>query len=147
MTDAATIATDRNTQVVLRLFDALDRKQFDVVESLLSPDFMLHFSGQHLNRDQMLEFARAVYDSFADFHHEVHETLAIGDRVVVRTTDRGTHTGEFEGTPASGRPIALGVIMIVRVAGDQITEIYEEADMLVLKQQIGAIPTPEAPGA
>jgi len=143
MPDIATTSTERNIQIALRLFDALDRQQFDVAESLVSRDFTLYFSNQVLERDQFLAFARAVYQSFADFRHEIHETLAFGDRVVVRCTDRGTHTGDFEGVPASGRQIAVGQISILRIAGDQVVEIREEADMLVLMQQIGAIPTPE----
>jgi steroid delta-isomerase-like uncharacterized protein len=141
VTEAVTTSTERNTEVVLRLFEALDRKQFDVVESLLSPDFTLHSSGQHLNRDQMMDYARAVYDAFSDLQHEIHETLAVGDRVVVRCTDRGTHTGDFDGTPASGRPIELDVALIARIAGGQIVEMYEYVDTLVLKQQLGAIST------
>jgi predicted ester cyclase len=142
MTDAVAASTERNTQIALRLFEALDQQRFDDAASLLSPDFKLYFSNQVLDRDQMLALARGVYQSFADFRHEIHETLAIGDRVVIRCTDRGTHTGEFEGVAASGKPIAIGQISILRIAGEQVTEIREEADMLVLMQQIGALPTP-----
>jgi predicted ester cyclase len=142
MTDAVAASTERNTQIALRLFEALDQQRFDDAASLLSPDFKLYFSNQVLGRDQMLALARGVYQSFADFRHEIHETLAIGDRVVIRCTDRGTHTGEFEGVAASGKPIAIGQISILRIAGEQVTEIREEADMLVLMQQIGALPTP-----
>jgi steroid delta-isomerase-like uncharacterized protein len=147
MTDAAATSTERNTEIALRLFEALDQQRFDEAASLLSADFKLYFSNQVLDRDQMLALARGVYQSFGDFRHEIHETLAIGDRVVVRCTDRGTHTGDFEGVPASGKPIAIGQISIVRIAGGQVLEIREEADMLLLMQQIGSIPTPEAASA
>lgn len=75
----------------------------------------------------------------------MHETIAAGDRVVARMTLRGTHTGLFEGLAASGRTIGVGQISIFRIAGDRITEIREEADLLLLMQQIGAIPA--GPGA
>ena len=41
---------------------------------------------------------------------------------------------------ASGRTIGVGQISIFRVDGDRITEIREEADLLLLMQQIGAVP-------
>lgn len=132
--------TTRNTQLVLRLIETMDRQEFDAVEALLSPDFQLYFSGQQLNKEQTMVMVRSVYQSFADFKHEVQETLAVDDRVVLRIIDRATHTGEFEGVPASGRQITLGQISIVRIDGDQVVEIREEADMLVLMQQIAAIP-------
>ena len=144
MTDAVAATTERNTQVALRLFDALDRHQFDEAEKLLAPGFKLYFSNQVIDRDQMLPFVRAAYQAFADLRHDIHETFAVGDRVVIRCTDRGTHTGDFEGVTASGKQIAIGQISIVRIAGDQVAEIREEADMLLLMQQIGAIPTPES---
>ena len=147
MTDAVATSTERNTQIVLRFFDALDRHQFDVADSMLSPDFKLYFSTLELDREQMKGYVRSAYDAFADLRHDIHETLAVGDRVVVRCTDRGTHTGDFEGVPASGRQIAIGQISLLRIVGDKIAEIREEADMLLLMQQIGAIPTPETAGA
>jgi steroid delta-isomerase-like uncharacterized protein len=147
MTDAAATSTERNTQIALRLFEALDQQRFDEAASLLSPDFKLYFSNQVLDRDQMLALARGVYQSFADFRHEIDETLAIADRVVVRCTDRGTHAGDFEGVPASGKPIAIGQISILRIAAGRVAEIREEADLLLLMQQIGAIPTPEPANA
>ena len=135
-----TTSTARNTELALRVLETMDRHQFEEVDALLSPDFQLHFSGQQLNKEQTMAMVRSVYESFADFTHEVQETLAVDDRVVVRIIDRATHTGEFEGVPASGRRIALGQISIFRLAGGQVVEIREEADMLVLMQQIGALP-------
>jgi steroid delta-isomerase-like uncharacterized protein len=141
MTDAVATSTERNTHIAVRYFEMLDRHDFEAADSMLSPDFKLYFSNLELDREQMKAFVRSAYDAFADLRHDIHETLAVGDRVVIRCTDRGTHTGDFEGTPASGRQIAIGQITILRIVGDQIAEIREEADMLLLMQQIGAIPT------
>jgi len=135
-------STERNLQLVLRFCATIDRQQFDEVESMLSPGFHLYFSGLQLNKEQTMALIRSVYVSFADFQHDVQETLAADDRVVVRFIDRATHTGEFEGIPASGRKIELGQISIFKIAGDQIIEIREEVDMMVLMQQIGALPAP-----
>ena len=109
---------------------------------MMRDDFQLYFSAQQLDRAQTLAMIGSVYGSFADLTHDIHETIAADDRVVARMTLRGTHTGTFEGVAASGRTIAVGQISIVRVAGDQITEIREEADLLLLMQQIGALPAP-----
>lgn len=142
MAETTGTSTERNLQLVLRFCAVIDRQQFDEVEAMLSPDFQLYFSGQQLNKEQTMALIRSVYVSFADFRHDVQETLAADDRVVVRFIDRATHTGEFEGIPASGRKIELGQISIFKVAGDQILEIREEVDMLVLMHQLGALPAP-----
>ena len=139
MPQDAETTTAHNTQLTLRFLEVIDGHQFDVVEPLLSPDFHLHFSGQQFDREQTIALIRSVYESFADFRHEVQETLAVGDRVIVRIIDRATHTGVFEGVPATGRRINVGQISIFRIAGDTIAEIREEADLLGLMQQIGAV--------
>jgi steroid delta-isomerase-like uncharacterized protein len=133
--------TGRNTQIALHFLEAVDRQEFDSAEKMLSPNFQLYFSNQQLNREQTMALVRAVYEAFADFTHHAEETIAADDRVVIRMTLRATHTGVFEGLPPSGRRIDVGQISIFRIAGDQIAEIREEADMLALMQQIGAIPS------
>lgn len=140
MTLAADAATTRNIELSLRFLDLIDRHEFDAADALMSDDFQLYFSAQQLDKPNTLTMIRSVYESFADLTHDVHETIAAGDRVVARMTLRGTHTGMFEGLAASGRTIGVGQISIFRVDGDRITEIREEADLLLLMQQIGAVP-------
>jgi steroid delta-isomerase-like uncharacterized protein len=144
MTLTADDRTTLNTELALRFLDLVDRHEFDKADLMMSDDFQLYFSAQQLDKAQTLGMIRSVYESFADLTHDVHETIAAGDRVVARMTLRGTHTGLFEGLAASGRTIGVGQISIFRVADDRITEIREEADLLLLMQQIGAIPGPAA---
>jgi steroid delta-isomerase-like uncharacterized protein len=144
MTLTADDRTTLNTELALRFLDLVDRHEFDKADLMMSDDFQLYFSAQQLDKAQTLGMIRSVYESIADLTHDVHETIAAGDRVVARMTLRGTHTGLFEGLAASGRTIGVGQISIFRVADDRITEIREEADLLLLMQQIGAIPGPAA---
>ena len=139
MTHTADTGTARNTELVLEFLELIDRHRFDEAEPFLSSDFHLHFSGQQTDKDQTMALIRGVYQSFADFKHEVQEVFAVDDRVILRIIDRATHTGDFEGIAATGRQITIGQISIVRVVDDKIAEIREEADMLGLMQQLGAI--------
>lgn len=136
--------TARNTELALAFIDRLDRQDFAAAEACLSPDFHLYFSGQALDLDATMAMIRSVYTSFADFRHELQEALAVDDRVILRHIDRATHTGAFEGIPATGRTITVGQISIFRIAGDRIVEMREEADLLSLMQQLGAMPAPVA---
>ena len=144
MTQNPETLTARNTQLTLQFLEVIDRQEFDAIEPLLSQDFHLHFSGLQFDRDQTMAVIRSVYESFSDFRHEVQETLAVDDRVIVRIIDRATHTGVFEGVPATGRQINIGQISIFRIADGRIVEIREEADLLGLMQQIGAMPAPSS---
>ena len=116
MTLTADDRTTRNTELALRFLDLVDRHQFDAAGAMMSEDFQLYFSAQQLDKANTLTMIRSVYESFADLTHDVHETIAVGDRVVARMTLRGMHTGMFEGLAASGRTVAVGQISIFRVA-------------------------------
>jgi predicted ester cyclase len=64
-----------------------------------------------------------------------------GDRVVVRGTVTGTHTGEpLFGVPASGKRLEWTGIDISRVTDGKITERWLCADILRLMQQLGLAP-------
>jgi steroid delta-isomerase-like uncharacterized protein len=88
-------------------------------------------------------FARMFYEAFSDLYHTVEDTIADEDHVAVRFTLRGTHTGDFAGIPATGRPIVVSAMAILRVADGRVAELRGVFDQLGMMQQLGAIPTPE----
>ena len=136
-------ALNRNKEVVLRFMRLMDGapKDLDVLDEVLAPDLRLQLGASQLNRTQTKEFIRAVYTAFPDYTHTPEEILAVGDRVVLRTTNRATHRGDFQGIAATGRRIAFGQIAIYRMVNGQICEIWEEADLFGLMQQLGATAT------
>ena len=66
--------------------------------------------------------------------------------MIKRFTVHGTQTGEFNGIPATGRPITLQGIDIHRLENGRIKEIWWGYDNLGTLQQLGVIPQPEQVG-
>ena len=137
-TDAADL--NRNKEVVLGFMRLMDGRpsDLDVLDEVLAPDLRLQLGAAHLDRNQTKEFIRAVYAAFPDYTHTPEEILSVGDWVVLRTTNRATHSGDFQGIAATGRHISFGQIAIYRMVDGKIAEIWEEADLLGLMQQLGA---------
>jgi len=81
--------------------------------------------------------SRAFYAAFPDMYHRIEDIIAKGDRVIVRTTNRGTHKGEIMGVPPSGKEIVYSVIDICRFENGKIVEEWVEFDSLGLMQQLG----------
>jgi predicted ester cyclase len=54
----------------------------------------------------------------------------------------GTHRGEFQGMPPTGKEVAFSSIEINRVADGKVEEHWVELDLLGLMQQLGALPEP-----
>lgn len=63
--------------------------------------------------------------------------------MVHRWTACGTHEGQFQGMPPTGKQVTITGSSIYRTASGKLVEGWTIADMLGLMQQLGAIPTPE----
>lgn len=131
---------DLNKDIVLRFMRLMDGspRDLDVLDEVLAPDLRLQLGTAHLDRDQTKDLIRTFYAAFPDYTHTPEEVLAVGDRVVLRTTNRATHSGDFQGIAPTGRRISFGQIAIYRIADGKIAEVWEEADLLGLMQQLGA---------
>jgi predicted ester cyclase len=67
--------------------------------------------------------------------------VAEGDKVAVRLNVTGTHKGEFQGLPPSGRKLSLDEMAFLTIIDGRITEGWITSDTMSFMQQIGAIPT------
>jgi len=83
----------------------------------------------------------SVYEQGADGRWTIEEIFSAPDRVVVRWTGSGSHVGDLNGVPATGRPIRVDAITIHRMVDRKIAETWEVWDTLGLLQQIGVVPT------
>ncbi len=133
-----------NEAVARRYVALLNEQQFDRLPEVLAPDFKLQLGVDSLDRAQTIDVARSVFTSFPDFQLAIDDVIASGDRVVLRITNTGTHSGDFQGVAPTGRKFVIGQITIFRVAGGQIVEAWEQADLAGLLQQIQAPPAGSA---
>jgi steroid delta-isomerase-like uncharacterized protein len=97
-------------------------------------------SNPPMNVEGHKQFARMFYGAFPDLNHTIDDTVAEGDKVVVRFTLRGTHTGNFMGIPATNKPITVGAIAIFHFVNGKIAELRGQFDQLGMMQQLGVIP-------
>lgn len=84
----------------------------------------------------------ALREAFPDLQVTADTTFAARDRVVVRWAATGTQSGAFGAFAATGNPVSFTGNSIVRIACGEVAEVWTEADLLTLLQQIGAIAWP-----
>jgi predicted ester cyclase len=129
---------NRNKEVVLRFMRLMDGHDFDALDEVLAPDIQVQIGATHFDRKQLRDLIRVFYAAFPDLTHTPEEALSVGDRVVLRTTNRATHSGnDFQGVAPTGKRISFGQIAIYRIVDGRISNIWEEADLLALMQQLG----------
>ena len=78
--------------------------------------------------------------AFPDLHFAVEDVIAEDDKVVTRWVLTGTHKGEFQGIPPTGKSIRVNGMSLDRLAGGKIQEGFDGWDALGLRQQLGALP-------
>jgi steroid delta-isomerase-like uncharacterized protein len=129
--------------VIRRFIDALNRRDFDTVDEVLSDDLVFHGGsfGEITGREPFKEFAGPFFVGFPDLQLKLHDVIADGDRVALRFTSSGTHNGEFSGIPATGKTVSFTEQPQYRVADGKIVEIWWLADIFGLMQELGAIPS------
>lgn len=84
-------------------------------------------------------FARTLRSAFPDWHSELEELVAEGDRVAERWTGHGTHEGDFQGIPATGRQVAVPGTVFYRIAAGKIVEFRGQFDRMSMMAQLGAL--------
>jgi steroid delta-isomerase-like uncharacterized protein len=135
----------RNKQIVDEFIQALfTRGELDAVDRYLAPDFVNHnptFPDQPAGRESMRGASEVIRAGFPDWHSDVEDLIAVGDKVVERFTASGTHEGELMGVAPTGRAITLPGINIFRIRDGKIVERWGMLDMLGFMQQLGAVPT------
>jgi steroid delta-isomerase-like uncharacterized protein len=88
--------------------------------------------------DTLKGFARMLRGAFPDWRSQVEELVAEDDHIAERWTGLGTHQGDFQGIPATGRQVAVPGTVFYRIAGGKIVEFRGQFDRLSMMEQLGA---------
>jgi len=131
---------EQNKELIRNYLEEMDKKNFEIYSEVFAPDAKIYLpsnSSEPMSVEQSVQMAKSVYAAFPDFSHSIEELIAVGDKVIGRAIDRGTHQGEFNGIPATGKKIEMSVIVIFYFKEGKIVEAREEIDMLGLYQQLG----------
>jgi len=143
----AAAAIEQNEAVIHRVLALIDERNLDEAFELYTLDYIYHGpAGELRGRDGIRGLWDVFLAGFPDLHSSVQDIISQGDKVVLRWTIDGTHTGDFLGVAPSGNKVTLNVTEIFRVENGQLMEAWDQWDRLGLMQQIGG-EWPDAPSA
>jgi steroid delta-isomerase-like uncharacterized protein len=137
---------ENNKKLLRRFMKAINEKNFDLFDELCSPDYVWHGQASPTIREDVrgLEnFKKAVMEfttAMPDLKVVIEDIIAEGDRVAVRFTESGTHTGgTFAGIPPTGKKVIWTGIGIYRIENGKLTEEWFAEDAFGIMKQLGAI--------
>jgi steroid delta-isomerase-like uncharacterized protein len=137
------MSTEMNKTAVRRWVEAAwNNEDFSSAEGLYSPNYTLHYGSMPPTQgaEGLQSFVMVYRTALPDLHMQIEDIIAEGDKVVWRITTRGTHRGEFQGIPPTGKSVEVGAIIISRFADGRWAEDWVNNDDLGLLQQLGVIP-------
>jgi steroid delta-isomerase-like uncharacterized protein len=132
-----------NEAVVRRFYEQMNNeRKNDLASELFTTDHVLHDPQvPAAPGPQGMAEVVSVYQEGVKGHWNIEEIFSSGDRVVVRWTGSGTHVGEVNGIPPTGKSVSVDAISIHRMQNGKIAESWEVWDTLGFLQQLGAVPT------
>ncbi|MGH2618564.1 MAG: ester cyclase [Thermomicrobiales bacterium] len=137
---AVNTQAEAHKALVRRFVDEFwSRGNLDAADALMARDAVIHEPVAGTPED-LKAVATAMRAAFPDWHSTVEEMIVEGDRLVERWTGRGTHQGEFQGIPPTGKTVAVPGVVFYRIAGGKIVEFRGHFDRLSLLEQIGVMP-------
>jgi steroid delta-isomerase-like uncharacterized protein len=139
-------ALENNKKLLRRFMEAINQRRLDLFDELCGENYIWHGEAgpTALNEVRGREnFKKAVAeftDAMPDLKVTIHDMVAEGDKVAIRITESGTHTGaDFAGVPPTGKRITWDCIGIYRIENGRLVEEWFNEDSLSIKQQLGII--------
>ena len=139
------MSAEENKALVRRFVEEFwNEGNMSAADELMAIDAEIHMpTGEMVDLDGLKRFASTFRGSFPDWHSTLEELVAEGDRVAERWTGRGTHRGELQGIPPTGKRVEAPGSVFYRIVGGKIVEFRGQLDMMSLMRQLGAIPSPQ----
>jgi steroid delta-isomerase-like uncharacterized protein len=133
-----------NKATVIRLLDAMNTGDAELVsktiDEVFEPDVKQHspFEATGVQTIKEMVVAR-LYRAFPDVHITLEDLIEEGDKVVEKDLVTGTHQGEFNGIPPTGKSVSYREIFIMRFVNGRIAETWGVVDIFTQMKQLGVI--------
>jgi steroid delta-isomerase-like uncharacterized protein len=123
-----------------RWLAAFNERDWDTERAVRSDDFRAILSGATapLDNEGWSGFMNAFVTAFPDSTIQVEDCIAEDNAVVTRWILKGTHRGEFQGIPATGRAVEFNGLEYNRVRDGKIVEHVSQFDLAGLMRQLAA---------
>jgi steroid delta-isomerase-like uncharacterized protein len=126
-----------------RFYDEFWTNGNEAVADELVADDVIHAQfpqGWPRGREGFKRLVRVWREGFPDMHEEIELMVAGDEWVASRFRLRGTHRGDFYGIPATGHPVEIRGVDLLRFESGRIAEWIYHEDTLGLFEQLGVPP-------
>lgn len=137
--------SERNKRLVREITDVIwNRRGIDRIPEYYSPDFVGDYRPYALREghEGIRAMVEGAWTAFPDYHEEIHELLAEGDRVVIHLVISGTQRGQWGPLAPTGRRARFEEIVILQIRDEKVLRQRGIVDNLSALRQLGVVPSP-----
>ena len=137
---------DHNKAVSRRWIEAYNARDVAAQADVLGPGYVGHapasLESSPMDTAAWTGFLAGFTEGFPDLQLTIEDTVAEGDLVAQRITFNGTHTGVFQGLPATNKRVTFSGLELNRFEEGRVVEHWFQLDALGLLQQLGLAVVP-----
>jgi predicted ester cyclase len=127
---------DKNRAVSLGIQESFSSGKPEQAIELLAPDMKAIFSGKAIDKNEWLAMGKGFLKAFPDGRHEWTFVEAVGDYVLLCGFFTGTHRGDFNGIPATGKTVRFSLTLIDKLKDGKVIEHRGEFDSATMMRQL-----------
>jgi steroid delta-isomerase-like uncharacterized protein len=135
------MSIEENKNIVRRYQEIYNSNDLEALSEVVSEDLLTPkiMPGIPAGIEGAKTAHQIMLAGFPDYQTAIDDLIAEGDKVAVRITMSGTHTGSFMGIPPTGKRISFTGMYVARVDDGKIVEHWGEEDSVSLLQQLGVL--------
>jgi len=138
------MSSDEARVLVRRFVEAVNTRQLEVLDELVTPNFVRHCQATPQfdirSLEQFKEFLRLDATVFPDNTTSFTHVLAEGDLAAAWGTYEATQAGQMGPFPPSGKKARVDIGALLRVEGGKIAELWITWDNMAVLSQLGHLP-------
>jgi steroid delta-isomerase-like uncharacterized protein len=135
---------DTTQELHRAMFDCIDRREMDRLRGLYHPDYV--YAGpdgvEHKGADAGIAVAETYITAFPDLRFEILHEHELGYASVIEFVAHGTHRGELDGLPPTGRHVDVPGCNVIEVRDGLIHRERDYFDTAVMLTQLGVMDAP-----
>ena len=141
------MSEEDNKAVIRRWIEAFNERDLQGEADVLASGFVAHVPSPQGPLDlegleAWRQFTAPFVEAFPDLRLTIEDIAAEGDTVAARVAFRGTHRGEFQGIPPTGKEVNFTSMEFNRMVDGKVQEHWVEINLLGLVQQLGVATIP-----
>ncbi|WP_395729612.1 ester cyclase [Nakamurella sp.] len=139
------VSVEENRALVWQAYDTtFNRHDPEAARSCYAAGYVGHMPHhpQPVGRDGLIAESNEILAALPDVTVTFDDAFGTDDRLVVRHSFVGTHTGPLMGIPPTGRLLTFSGTDVYRIVDGEIVEEWSQPDLFGVLNQLGVIPAP-----